>query len=394
MFFKYPYTNLYNLNLDWIIQAIKEMQTIVEPLERVVNSVNGMTGDVEITKALLTQILGGLVETFNGRSGAVELTAEDVNATLIDITWTSDPGETINNLSQSELDEMYISGKRVLIFVNNQSVADRVYFLQYYNNHAQPQEYTPTSALAGVISFNGQTGNVTVTGADLQTSATDTRTIADNLAALDVSKVPATRTVNGKYLSANITLNDEDIPSTVDGQTTVEGVLTAQSQKITALGPVNNVSSDSTTAALAAAQGKVLNQRVAALGPVNNVTSDSTTAALAAAQGKALSQRMDGLTPKPNYSNSQIVTVVQYTGNMQYTINTAGYYFLQNQTLAQESVQDIRILVNDILVSAARTNSDASYQKTTACLYLNANDIVKFVYTGAVQCDGTITRIY
>lgn len=364
MIFKYPYTNLYNLNLDWIIQAIKEMQTIVEPLERVVNSVNGMTGDVEITKALLTQILGGLVETFNGRSGAVELTAEDVNATLIDITWTSDPGETINNLSQSELDEMYISGKRVLIFVNNQSVADRVYFLQYYNNHAQPQEYTPTSALAGVISFNGQTGNVTVTGADLQTSATDTRTIADNLAALDVSKVPATRTVNGKYLSANITLNDEDIPSTVDGQTTVEGVLTAQSQKITALGPVNNVSSD------------------------------STTAALAAAQGKALSQRMDGLTPKPNYSNSQIVTVVQYTGNMQYTINTAGYYFLQNQTLAQESVQDIRILVNDILVSAARTNSDASYQKTTACLYLNANDIVKFVYTGAVQCDGTITRIY
>ena len=394
MIFKYPYTNLYNLNLDWIIQAIKEMQSIVEPLDRVVNSVNGMTGDVEITKALLTQIIGGVVETFNGRSGAVELTAEDVNATLIDITWTSDPGETINNLSQSELDEMYISGKRVLIFVNNQSVADRVYFLQYYNNHAQPQEYTPTSALAGVISFNGQTGNVTVTGADLQNSTTDTRTIAETLISLDVSKVPTTRTVNGKNLSANITLNDEDIPSTVDGQTTVESVLAVQSQKITALGPVNNLTSDSTTAALAAAQGKALNQRVAALGPINNLTSDSTTAALAAAQGKALSQRMNGLTPKPNYSNSQIVTVVQYTGNTQYTINTAGYYFLQNQTLAQESVQDIRILVNDILVSAARTNSDASYQKTTACLYLNANDIVKFVYTGAVQCDGTITRIY
>lgn len=265
MIYKYPYTNLYNLNLDWIIQAIKEVQEIIGPLDRVVNSVNGMTGDVEITKALLTQILGGLVETFNGRSGDVELTAGDVNATLIDITWTSDPGETINNLSQSELDEMYISGKRVLIFVNNQSVADRVYFLQYYNNHAQPQEYTPTSALAGVVSFNGQTGNVTVTGADLQTSATETRTIADSLAMLDVSKVPATRTINGKYLSANITLNDEDIPSTVDGQTTVEGVLAAQSQKINTLGPVNNVSSDSSTAALAAAQGKALSQRITTL---------------------------------------------------------------------------------------------------------------------------------
>ena len=277
MIFKYPYTDMYALNLDWIIQAIKEMQETIGPLDRIVNSVNGMTGDVEITKALITQILGNLVETFNGRTGDVELTAEDVNNTLIDITWTSDPGDTIDDLSQSELDEMYQSGKRVLIFVNNLGVSDQVYFLQYYEGHAQPQEYSPTAALAGVASFNGQTGNVTATGADLASSGTDSRTIAESLEDLEDTKVPVTRTVNNQPLSTNIsinaanvpsqaitgatdvemalgnlnaskvpnarqvngkslindiTLNDEDIPSSVDGKTTVEEVLNYQSQQI------------------------------------------------------------------------------------------------------------------------------------------------------------------
>ena len=226
MFYQYPYSSLYNLNLDWIIKAIKEIQEIVEPLENVVTSVNGMTGDIEITKAILTQILGNVVETFNGRSGEVELTADDVNATLIDITWTSDPGDTISDLTQAELDEMYLSGKRVLIFVNNLGVADQVYFLQYYEGHAQPQEYSPTSALAGVATFNGQTGNVTATGADLATSGTDARTIADSLEDLEESTVPITRTVNNKPLSTNISINAGDVPSqAITGATDVEMAL-------------------------------------------------------------------------------------------------------------------------------------------------------------------------
>lgn len=50
----------------------------------------------------------------------------------------------------------------------------------------------------------------------------------------DISgKVPTSRTINSKALSADITLNDEDIPSSVvSGQTTVEGALSSLSQQI------------------------------------------------------------------------------------------------------------------------------------------------------------------
>ena len=40
MFENFPYTNLHELNLDWIIQRIKEME------DRSVLSVNGETGNV------------------------------------------------------------------------------------------------------------------------------------------------------------------------------------------------------------------------------------------------------------------------------------------------------------------------------------------------------------
>lgn len=221
MLFQFPYTNLYNLNLDWMIKAIKEMQEIVEPLDRVVNSVNNMTGDVTITKAFLLQILESMVSSFNGREGAVTLTAADVNQTLIDITWTSDPGDVIGDITQTVLDQMYAEGKRVLIFLSNLSVPDTIYFLTLVGNVVTPQIYSPTAALAGVASFNGQTGAVTATGSDLDTA------------------------------------NDNDTPIS-ESIENLQTAVSQQSQQIDELGPLNVLTSDSTTAALSAAQGKAL----------------------------------------------------------------------------------------------------------------------------------------
>lgn len=187
MIYQFPYTDLYNLNLDWMIKAIKEMQEIVGPLSSVVNSVNDMTGDVVITRQFLMGILESMVSTFNGRDGAVTLTAADVNGTLIDITWTSDPGDVIGDLNQNTLNQLYADGKRVLIFINNQSVPDTMYFLTLVGNVVTPQIYSPTAALAGVSSFNGQTGAVTATGSDLDTADDDTTPISESIGDLQTT---------------------------------------------------------------------------------------------------------------------------------------------------------------------------------------------------------------
>ena len=50
MFEQFPYTNFHDLNLDWIIQKIKEAYSPENPPENVVVSVNGETGEVILYK--------------------------------------------------------------------------------------------------------------------------------------------------------------------------------------------------------------------------------------------------------------------------------------------------------------------------------------------------------
>lgn len=58
---------------------------------------------------------------------------------------------------------------------------------------------------------------------------------------------------------------------------------------------VNNLTSTSTTSALSAYQGKVLNEKIPTV--TNSLTSTSTTSALSAAQGKVLKDSLDDLAP-------------------------------------------------------------------------------------------------
>lgn len=56
MFHQFPYTNLHELNLDWIIQKVKEAYSPDNPPENIVLSVNGKTGDVILYEAALVEL--------------------------------------------------------------------------------------------------------------------------------------------------------------------------------------------------------------------------------------------------------------------------------------------------------------------------------------------------
>lgn len=299
LIFNYPYTDLYSLNLDWIIKAIKEVQQVLGELGTVVNSVNGQSGDVVLTNEMLTSILGsvvnsvngqagavvitkemlttileGVVNSFNGRSGTVQLLPADVNATRIDITWTSDPGDTIDSLTQAEIDALYADGKRILIFVNNVGSPDQIYFLTIVGDAVTPQPYTPTATTSGVLSVNGQSGVVTLNADNLPVALGETDTIGDALdskqATLTFDSAPTANSTN-PVTSGGVYTADQSLGNAI---TTLAGTVNQHSDQIEALGPLNVLTSDSTAAALSAAQGKVLNDKMDMLSKKYNIPSD------------------------------------------------------------------------------------------------------------------------
>ena len=213
MFLNYPYTDLYSLNLDWIIKAIKEVQDLFSELGTVVNSINGLSGAVTIDKAFITNLLGNYLESFNGRSGEVALQSSDVNNLSIEILYVSDPGDVILDYTQDDLDAFWASGKRIMILCNNEGIPDRMYVLTLIGDVVTPQAYIPTGAQSGVISINGESGVVTLTGADLDVSGTDTTTVAAKLTDLNtlISAETTSRGAADTALAADISSLNQQI---------------------------------------------------------------------------------------------------------------------------------------------------------------------------------------
>ena len=75
MFEQFPYTNFHDLNLDWIIQKIKEAYSPENPPENVVVSVNGETGEVILYKnafVALPDVESDVWNIYRGVDGSAE----------------------------------------------------------------------------------------------------------------------------------------------------------------------------------------------------------------------------------------------------------------------------------------------------------------------------------
>lgn len=158
MYFKFPYSDMYALNLDWMIKAIKEVQEIIGELGVVVNSVNGESGDVTISAEMVN--------------------ATSINGTLVT---TTDP----STQPQSVLEAYYGNGIRVVLVRNNLDVIDRCFFLSKNDSVYNLAEYVPGDPQSGVRFINGLSGDVTLTGENIMLSASDQQTIAAVIAALN-----------------------------------------------------------------------------------------------------------------------------------------------------------------------------------------------------------------
>lgn len=150
-FENFPYSNFHELNLDWIIQKLKEAYSSENPPDYPVKSVNGMTGDVIIA------IPSNFVQSVNGETGDVVLYRNPLtqfpatDETRWNLFRICDGTET--GIEFDENGASRIEGIRRIKIYDEDNPPD--YPVTSVNGQTGDVQIT-----AGVQSVNGKTGNV------------------------------------------------------------------------------------------------------------------------------------------------------------------------------------------------------------------------------------------
>lgn len=149
MFINFPYTDLYALNLDWILQQITAMKADNQTIEDLINS------------------LGTVVNTVNGQSGNVTITDTMVAGAKLESVYVA-PNTPWSNIV-GNITNLYNAGIRMIVCGNN----DRdLYVLKMSGGNVDYARYNPLgSASTFVESVNGQSGAINIT--DSMINATD-----------------------------------------------------------------------------------------------------------------------------------------------------------------------------------------------------------------------------
>lgn len=149
MFINFPYTDLYALNLDWILKTIREMEQTNTDIQALIDS------------------LGSVVNTVNGQSGNVVISDSMVAGAKLDAVYVA-PNTPWSSILPN-ITTLYNNGIRIVVCGNN----DRdLYVLKKSGGNVDYARYNPLgSATTFVESVNGQSGAINIT--DAMINATD-----------------------------------------------------------------------------------------------------------------------------------------------------------------------------------------------------------------------------
>lgn len=297
MFNEFPYTNFHELNLDWIIQKVKEAYSPDNPPEGIVLSVNGQDGnvilyqdaiirfpDVQDNTWNLHRTAGGSssgiqflpnkaqrisgtqrldmydagnpppypVNSVNGQTGdvTIQIPVQSVNGQtgVVVIPPDFQNGDEIMEFTQESEGNYWglsrtVSTGNASIYLDTSNNTVKAY-IAFNSSDGQTNVTYPllTSAdipsSSGVLSINGKTGAVTLYGSDVYTDANSQTTVAQDLASHGTAIASLQQTQTEDHTSliqtrSQLNTAQTNISNLQTRMTTAEGNITTNAQNLT-----------------------------------------------------------------------------------------------------------------------------------------------------------------
>lgn len=223
MAFKYPWTNLHELNLDWILSQIRQLTKQIAKFTGLTASAHsvpyGSDPTVDVTGGTgndpynldfgIPESASSAVNTVNGQSGDVVLTASDIGLGNVDnvqqYSATNPPpypvtsvngmtGDVIVSGGGGGGDVLSVNGKIGVVVLDKTDIG--------LGNVDNVQQYSATNPPPyPVTSVNGQTGDVTVSGGAVDSVNGQTGTVVlGSKVTAPISAGSTAITVNEAYM--------------------------------------------------------------------------------------------------------------------------------------------------------------------------------------------------
>lgn len=192
MAFKFPFSTLHELNLDWILEQVKKFSELIPPMETAVEDVNALTDDVQQAMEDAQTAVEQANEAAETAANALEVAEQAASGTIADGAVTT-PKLAAGAVTTAKIDDGAVTGAKIAAGTIQAANLDAgcVTTTQILDGTISPNdlgsECVTNSKIGAAAVTTNKINDGAVTTSKLDAGAVTTAKIADN--AINYSKL-------------------------------------------------------------------------------------------------------------------------------------------------------------------------------------------------------------